>query len=218
MHISNSLPIFVLSITNNQIKSNQMTTLELYNEMINELGDFIPQNLGMEMMKALINNDSDRLGELSIDIELFGIEVLEDEDEDCEVIGEVAKVELFDLSAINTEGFQSELKKAKKYIAHCEANPVKKTTEKVTVGYDEYNFNDVSIYSINVKRRNKKLTYSQSLVWLSNFICTATKEEVISIIRNEDNENHDTLYNYMKRNKIALSFLEKGETLNYFLS
>lgn len=76
-----------------------------------------------------------------------------------------------DLSKIiKDKDFQKELKKAIKYIDHAEKNPIKKTNDKVTVGYDEYTFQDKSIYNINVNRRNKKLASDKSIVFLNDML------------------------------------------------
>jgi hypothetical protein len=156
-----------------------MTNLEKYNSILESvIGNVVSDELGKDLMTALVTENFDDVY-FNIMFDFYNDEFAADEKIE-------AVVEMVDVSSILEDKiFQVELKKAKKYMAHCQKNELKETTQKVTVGHDEYTFNEVSISTINKNRRAKKLQYCEALVRVENFAINGIEksefERLISI-------------------------------------
>ena len=153
------------------------------NETINSK-EFFNAEEGMDILKAIVSSDAKE------EEEFFDLNWLFDENyifEEQEEIIEEPKI--FDFSEIlEDKNFIKELKKARKYIAHAEANPIKKTEATVTVGYDEFSFTEKSLYAINMKRRAYKLAYCKAVVFVFEKATSGvTFEEIENIINIIDN-------------------------------
>lgn len=153
------------------------------NETINSK-EFFNAEEGMDILKAIVSNDAKE------EEEFFDLDWLFDEnyifEEQEEVIEEPQMIDFSEI--LEDKNFIKEVKKARKYIAHAEANPIKKTDATVTVGYDEYDFSTKSLYAINLKRRAFKLAYCNAFIFVFEKATSGvTLEEIENMINVIDN-------------------------------